>query len=106
MIASSSPITKKTSRVSRSSIRSGLPTDDRRDLKDTQVGSPNRTCGQPEGLTSARCAFYVKRWGKKCHNLEVSAPYIDRMGDFVDVHPDQLLGRLTTGLAAEGLDTN
>jgi len=36
----------------------------------------------------------------------VSAPYIDKIGDFVDVHPDQLLGRLTTGLAAEGLDTN
>ncbi len=34
------------------------------------------------------------------------APYIDRIGDFVGVHPDRLLGRLTTGLAEERLDTN
>jgi hypothetical protein len=46
------------------------------------------------------------RRSKKCHNSEVSAPYMDKMEDFVEVHPDQLLGRLTTGLAVEGFDTN
>ena len=44
--------------------------------------------------------------GRKWHNSEMSAPYMDRMKDFVDFHPDQLLGRLTTGLAAEGFDIN
>ena len=38
--------------------------------------------------------------------LKVPASYIDRMGDFVRLHPDQLLGRLATVLAEEHLDTN
>jgi len=36
----------------------------------------------------------------------VPAAYIGRVEDFVGVHPDQLLGRLTTGLAEERFDTN
>jgi hypothetical protein len=33
------------------------------------------------------------------------ALYIDPLGDFVDSNPDQLIGKLTSGLAKEGFDT-
>ncbi len=53
-----------------------------------------------------RCEHFRRSGRKKCHNSDVPAPYMDRMDRFVDVHPDQLLGRLTTGLAEEGFDTS
>src|SRR6185312_3793890 len=65
--------------------------------------------GAPEPLRT----YHVRAWGllrriggEKCHNSGVSAPYMDKMEYFVEVHPDKLLGRLTMGLAAEGFDTN
>ena len=52
-----------------------------------------------------RPAFSVLPEFRKCNNRGMPALYIDTLRDFLDINPEQLLGRLTNGLAQEGFDT-
>ncbi len=47
----------------------------------------------------------IRRCCMKCHNFGMAALYTDSLQSFIGANPEQLLGRLTSGLANEGFDT-